>query len=156
MPRFGTLSMSRLLTCEERLQRLFLEVIKHVDCSVLCGHRGQAEQRQAYLDGTSKVDWPDGKHNAIPSRAVDVMPYPIDWKDKAGHAYFGGFVIATALAIGIRIRWGHDWDRDHDLDDQKFIDSPHYELTEPSPVFVGRSRPSKTAEDFRKAVYLPF
>ena len=39
MPKFGSKSRERLATCDERLQKVFNEVIKHVDCSILEGHR---------------------------------------------------------------------------------------------------------------------
>ena len=44
MPRFGTRSKRNLATCDKRLQRIFNEVIKHVDCSVIEGHRDQQRQ----------------------------------------------------------------------------------------------------------------
>ena len=34
MPKFGKNSKERLATCDERLQKVFNEVIKYVDCSV--------------------------------------------------------------------------------------------------------------------------
>lgn len=128
MPGFSVLSMSRLQTCDVRLQELFAWVVLSVDCAILCGHRGQEAQHAAFLAGTSKLDWPDGKHNGTPATAVDVVPYPVDWKDKIRMAYFGGYVLAAARSKGIPIRWGHDWNGNNDLFDQKFIDSPHYEL----------------------------
>jgi len=30
--------------------------------------------------------------------------------------------------MGIRLRWGGDWDGDTELDDNKFDDLPHFEL----------------------------
>lgn len=63
MPKFGTRSRSNLETCHENLQKLFNEVIKHYDCSVICGHRGQQEQDQAFHDGRSKLKFPQSKHN---------------------------------------------------------------------------------------------
>ena len=44
MPKFGKRSKERLATCDERLQEVFNEVIKFVDCSVLEGHREQERQ----------------------------------------------------------------------------------------------------------------
>ena len=80
MPRFGKSSKKRLLTCDKRLQDVFNEVIKYVDCSVLEGHRGEERQNKLKEEGKSKVSYPKGRHNASPSRAVDVVPYPVDWK----------------------------------------------------------------------------
>ena len=49
MAKFGKSSKKRLATCDERLQKVFNEVIKYVDCSVLEGHR--SEERQTLFAG---------------------------------------------------------------------------------------------------------
>lgn len=41
---------------------------------------------------------------------------------------FAGIVKGVALAMGISIRWGGDWDNDNNFDDQTFNDLPHFEL----------------------------
>ena len=128
MARFSALSRERLGTCAEQLQRVFYEVIKHFDCIILEGHRGQALQDLYVAQGKSKVKWPNGKHNSLPSKAVDAIPFPVDWDDVNRICYFAGYVMATALSMGIRLRWGKDWDMDTDLNDQRFRDGPHYEL----------------------------
>jgi len=130
MPRFGKRSKKRLATCDDRLQDLFKKVIKYFDCTVIQGHRGEAEQNQAYDAGRSKLRYPDGKHNADPSKAVDVAPYPIDWSDRDRFHYFGGFVLGIASQMGLKIRWGGDWDRDTQVKDNKFDDLPHFEIRE--------------------------
>jgi len=48
MPRFGKRSLGALDTCDERLVKIFNEVIKTVDCSVLEGHRGKSRQDRIY------------------------------------------------------------------------------------------------------------
>lgn len=128
MPRFSHTSMSRLRTCDHRLVRLFNEIILHYDCTIICGHRGREEQEKALLEGTSKVPFGKSKHNAYLSHAVDALPYPIDWRDDERNYHFGGFVRGIAVMMHIPIRCGHDWDGDTILDDQKFIDLPHFEL----------------------------
>ena len=130
MPRFGKRSKKRLATCDDRLQDLFKEVIKYFDCTVIQGHRGEAEQNQAYDAGRSKLRYPDGKHNADPSKAVDVAPYPIDWSDRDRFHYFGGFVLGIASQMGLKIRWGGDWDRDTEVKDNRFDDLTHFEIRE--------------------------
>mgnify|MGYP003659206307 FL=1 len=129
MPRFGKRSKERLATCDEQLILLFKEVVKHFDCSVIQGHRGKADQNKAFDEGKSKLRYPSGNHNAVPSRAVDIAPSPIDWKDRDRFHYFAGFVLGTARQMGIGVRWGGDWDRDTQTKDNKFDDLPHFELT---------------------------
>ena len=130
MPRFGSRSKKRLATCDDRLQDLFKEVVKHFDCSVIQGHRGKADQNKAFDEGRSKLRYPDGNHNATPSKAVDVAPYPIDWSDRDRFHYFSGFVLGIASQMGLKIRWGGDWDRDTQVKDNKFDDLPHFEIRE--------------------------
>ena len=130
MPKFGKRSKERLATCDERLQKIFNEVIKYIDCSVLEGHRGEARQNKLCDEGKSKVRFPNGRHNANPSRAVDVTPYPVDWEDRERQTLFAGFVIGIATSMGINIRWGGDWNKDYKVQDNKFDDYPHFELKE--------------------------
>ena len=128
MARFGRRSKERLATCEKDLQMVFNEVIKHVDCSVLEGHRNGERQNKLYEEGKTKVRYPNGRHNSSPSRAVDVTPYPVNWKDRERQTLFAGFVLGIANQMGINIRWGGDWDQDFEVQDNKFDDFPHFEL----------------------------
>lgn len=128
------MSKTRLATCNEDLITLFDEVVKHFDCRVIIGHRTEAEQNDAFERGTSKLKWPQSKHNSNPSCAVDVAPYPIDWHDRERFHLFAGYVLATAEqlyqigAISRRVRWGGDWDGDTQVKNNRFDDLVHFEL----------------------------
>lgn len=129
MPRFSRISLARLKTCHPDLQRLFKEVVKRFDCSIIEGVRSKEKQMEYYLSGASKTV--NSKHLMQKdgySHAVDVMPYPIDWKDSKRNCYFVGYVIGFAEKMGIRVKSGIDWDRDYHVKDHDFIDSPHFEL----------------------------
>ena len=128
MPRFGNRSKERLETCDKRLQEVFNEVIKTVDCSVLEGHRDKVRQNKLFDEKKTKVKYPNGRHNATPSRAVDVVPYPIDWNDRERFHLFAGFVLGIAKGKGITLRWGGDWNRNFEVDDNQFDDFPHFEI----------------------------
>ncbi|MBL7544304.1 MAG: M15 family metallopeptidase [Bdellovibrionaceae bacterium] len=130
MNKFSKISEERLKTCHSDLQRLFNEVVKHYDCTVICGHRGKDEQDEAVRTGNSKLKWPDSKHNQLLSLAIDVVPYPVDWADKARFMHFAGFVLGIAKSMGIKIRWGGDWSQDLNFKNDKFVDYPHFELTD--------------------------
>jgi|TARA_Y100000310_G_scaffold336494_1_gene421176 peptidoglycan L-alanyl-D-glutamate endopeptidase CwlK len=134
VPKFGKRSKKRLNTCAVPLQKLFKEVVKEFDCSVIIGYRGRTDQDKAFNSGHSKVKWPDGKHNRNPSYAVDVAPYPINWKDKERFIYFAGYVKGVAYSMGISIRWGGDWDNDTKLSDNKFNDLVHFEIRKESMI----------------------
>lgn len=133
MPKFSSSSSGKLNTCRESLQRLFEEVVKKHDCIILEGHRNEEKQYKLYKAGKSKVR--ASKHNHLPSRAVDVSPYPIpdkwgekDFKEKAKFYYFAGIVMGTAEQLGINIRWGGNWDGDDSFNDQVFDDLVHFEI----------------------------
>mgnify|MGYP003674869344 FL=1 len=123
MAKFGRSSKERLSTCDEKLQKVFNEVIKYVDCSILEGHRDEL-----FDEGKTKVKYPNGRHNHKPSRAVDVAPYPIDWADRERFHLFAGFVLGIARSMGIKLRWGGDWNMNFEVDDNQFDDFPHFEL----------------------------
>tara|TARA_R100000152_G_scaffold19239_1_gene11403 strand:+ start:1775 stop:2170 length:396 start_codon:yes stop_codon:yes gene_type:complete len=128
MPSFGKSSKKRLATCHEDLQKVFNEVIKYVDCSVLEGHRSEERQNKLFEEGKTKVKYPKGRHNNSPSLAVDVTPYPVDWDDRERQTLFAGFVLGIARSMDIRLRWGGDWDMDFEVTDNRFDDFPHFEL----------------------------
>ncbi len=128
MPKFSEKSHAKLSTCHLLLQRVFHEVVRDFDCTILEGHRDEVRQNQMVDEGKSQVRWPDGKHNTVPSLAVDVAAYPIDWEDRERQTLFAGYVLATAKAIGITLRWGGDWDRDTEVRDNSFDDLVHFEI----------------------------
>ena len=128
MPKFSDRSKRELATCHIDLQNLFNEVIKVFDCTVLEGHRDQERQDELFRTGFSKAQYPNSRHNIMRSEAVDVVPYPIDWNDIKRFYFFGGYVLAKADQMDIKIRWGGDWDGDKDINDQKFNDLVHWEL----------------------------
>ena len=130
MPAFGKASQEKLATCDPRLQKVFNEVIKHFDCTVIEGHRGEAAQNKAFAEGKSKLKYPQGKHNKTPSLAADVLPNPIDWNDTNRMRYFAGFVVGIAATMGIKLRWGGDWNQNTELKDNSFNDLPHFELVD--------------------------
>jgi peptidoglycan L-alanyl-D-glutamate endopeptidase CwlK len=139
MPQLSALSIQRLATCDLKLQRLIEEVIKHYDVSVSQGHRGEAEQRLAFRQGQSRCDWPDSKHNSLPSLAVDILPYNQTFRgvptykdewDILQFSFLGGIVLSLSWQLGISVRWGYDWNQNNYIvRDQKLNDGPHFELT---------------------------
>lgn len=128
MPKFSQKSKNNLESCHDDLQKLFNEVIKYFDCSIICGYRGERDQNEAFFNGNSKVMFPNSMHNLYPSLAVDVVPYRLDWEDIDRFYYFSGFVLGIAKTMNIPIRWGGDWDSDTEVNDNKFNDLVHFEL----------------------------
>lgn len=128
MPSFSKRSIENLATCKEPLIDLFLEVVKERDCSILCGHRNEADQEKAFNDKRSYVHFPNSRHNQHPSIAVDVMPYPINWDDRLGQHEFATYVFNTAMQMGIRVQWGGLFKT---RNGKIFYDAPHWQLITP-------------------------
>ena len=131
MPSFGKTSQSRLATCHPDLQRLMEAVVEKYDISIICGYRSQEEQERAFLEGRSKARFGESKHNSWPSKAVDVVPWPFcvaDWQDSNYFSHMAGYIKAVADGMGIRIRWGGDWNMDRRSSNETFLDLPHFEL----------------------------
>jgi len=120
VPKWSKRSAQRLETCDDDLIVVFDDVVKIYDCTILCGFRNEMDQMRAYTSGRSKLKFPDSKHNNIPSMAVDVVPWPIDWDDLYRFFHLAGIVKGMAYARGVEIIWGGDW--------KTFKDFPHYQL----------------------------
>lgn len=127
MAYFSKTSLARLEGVDYRLQDLCHRIVlDHHDCKVIYGLRSIEEQTRLVRDRLSKTM--NSKH--LIGKAVDLAPHPIDWNNTKQFYYFAGMVITVAKNMQIPIRWGGDWDRDNDLDDQKFMDLVHFELVE--------------------------
>lgn len=118
MPSFSTSSKEKLNTCNRDLKRLFNEVIKYHDCTILEGRRSPERQKQLFNEGKTKTLV--SNHLPLPSDAADVMPYPIDWEDVARQHGFATEVYNIAMKMGIRVRWGGNF--------KNFYDAPHWEI----------------------------
>lgn len=131
---FGRNSRMELGTCDERLQRLAQHVLMIKDHSIIKGHRGEAAQNAAYASGASKLRWPHGKHNGVPSKAMDVQTHPRPKDERAlrdEQLYLLGLYKGVAAMMGLKVRTGGDWDRDGQISDNGWDDLFHVELDEP-------------------------
>lgn len=128
MPEFSKSSKEHLASAHPDLQKLFNEVIKVHDCTVIYGHRTEEEQEEQFRQGNTKLHFPKSLHNKLPSLAVDVVPFPIDWNNRERFVFFAGIVKGISSQLGINVRWGGDWDNDNELRDQTWMDLPHFEL----------------------------
>ena len=126
--RFGTRSRSNLNTANHQLVALCEEVIKHIDFSVIEGHRTLERQKELFDAGKSQIDGitRKGNHNYNPSMAVDVIPYekghnPFDGSEKSELMFYrlNREFQRAGKKLGIPFTWGGTW---------SFYDYPHYEL----------------------------
>ena len=106
MPKFGKRSKKRLEGVDVRLVNLLNTIVEYFDISIIEGLRSQERQNELVKNGASKTKF--SKH--IEGKAVDIAPYPIDWESRDDFHYLGGFVLGVANQMGLKIRWGGDWD----------------------------------------------
>jgi peptidoglycan L-alanyl-D-glutamate endopeptidase CwlK len=136
MAKFGMESESNLATVDPELVRVLRTAIQIKDFKVICGHRGEEAQHEAFLSGASKLDWPKGKHNSLPSKAADVRPWDqttgkaVPYSNSVEYAMLAGVILACAHLLEVRVRWGHDWNSNMLTTDEqgKLVDMPHFEL----------------------------
>ena len=124
MPRFGSRSRRRLKGVDAKLVNVLNATVKIMDITVIEGVRSKERQAELLEKGATKVKY--SKH--MEGRAVDVAPYPIQWKDRERFHYMGGIIRGVASQMGIKVRWGGDWDSDGEIKDNNFDDLVHIEL----------------------------
>jgi peptidoglycan L-alanyl-D-glutamate endopeptidase CwlK len=144
MPSFGSRSRAHLDSCRFEIVNICEIVIQDYDFTVLCGSRTEEEQNEAFATGHSKLRFPKSKHNArreyedgsvvYESLAVDIAPWHpqsphIRWSNEREFVFLSGLMLQAARSIGLRLRWGGNWDQDQDLYDlNRPFDLVHFEL----------------------------
>lgn len=106
------------------------------DFMVLEGVRTPERQKELFAQGRTKpgpkVTWTltsnHFKQKDGYGHAVDLVPFPVDWNDLKKFDAMSQAMFAAAKELGIKIRWGKDWDMDGKSGEKGESDSPHYEL----------------------------
>jgi len=130
MPSFGTSSRKKLDTCHDSLVAICDLVIETYDFTVLEGHRSDKRQEELFRQGKSKLRAGQSKHNNEISLAVDIAPWPIRWDEERGFYFLAGLMFQASFDLGIKIRFGGDWNQNFDFSDQSFFDLVHFELVD--------------------------
>ena len=135
--KFSKSSLEHLQTTDIQIQLVIRSTLQLgiMDFAVTCGLRSKAEQNRLFNlpSKPTKLRWPNSKHNSVDgiSRAVDIVPF-INGKSSyrvEDCCFLAGLVLATAKCLGVKMRWGGNWDRDGEiLTDQTFDDLLHFEL----------------------------
>lgn len=60
--------------------------------------------------------------------AVDLAPYPVDFKDVKRYVQLYHLIMAAARCEGVKLRSGMDWDKDGNLMEKGETDLGHFEL----------------------------
>lgn len=121
MPEFGKRSEECLASCDKRIVAVLREAIKFYDFAVIEGNRSEEKQNEYFDSGASKLKFPYSKHNKLPSLAVDIVPYPVDWENQQRFKQLSSVIKEVCADLGEDdLHWGYDlwkWDL------------PHWELT---------------------------
>ena len=133
MYKFGKSSEDRLSSVHHDLVRVCRRMLGYgiLDATVVQGRRSQEDQDRAFKEGKSKLKYPQSRHNSDPSEAVDIAPFvngKVSWNTQ--HCLvLAGLMLAAASELGVKVRWGGNWDRDGEpVTDQTFNDLVHFEL----------------------------
>lgn len=135
----GKQSKERLKGVNPDLVRVVELAIKKSkqDFMVLEGVRTPARQKELYAQGRTKpgqvVTWTLTSNHFVNKttgfgHAVDLVPYPVDWNDLKKFDAIAEAMFAAAKELGVRLRWGADWDQDGKRRERGESDSPHFEL----------------------------
>lgn len=136
---YGKSSQAKLATIDERLGIVFRWALSLglIDITIIEGVRSKAKQNRYYDIRSSKVRWPFSKHNVKVEgekcKAIDAGPYINDHisYDIKHCIYLAGIIVTLGSLLGIKIRWGGNWDMDTEvMTDQDFQDLLHYELVD--------------------------
>lgn len=128
MPHLSNKSKTILNTCDVRLQEICAVAIELMDFTIITGYRDKSAQDKVVREGNSKLAYPHSKHNIFPSLAVDIAPYPINWNERERFILLAGIILGVAHSKKIKLRWGGDWNRNFNLQDNKFSDLGHFEI----------------------------
>lgn len=129
MYKYSQRSLDKLKTCHPDIQKVFMEVIKHVDVTILEGVRTKETQEEYVRTGKSKtMNSKHLKQSDGYSHAIDAIAYPIEWDNWQRNYMVAGFIKGVAASMGVKLRMGADWDGDFTTKDQTFHDLPHFEL----------------------------
>lgn len=132
MFKFSQRSLNNLTGVSPRLIAVVKRALEltSVDFMVIEGLRTKERQAQLYAQGRTAqgniVTW-TMKSKHIDGLAVDLLPSPYDWKDPAKFDEVAKAMFQAADELGVKIRWGADWDMDGNPRERGETDSPHFE-----------------------------
>lgn len=136
--RLSTTSNGNLAMVHPNLRHVVERAIEltTVDFKVIEGVRTKERQAKLYAQGRTApgpiVTWTKNSNHFQKAdgygHAVDLLPAPYDWKDLKGFDAVAKAMFKAAAEIGVKIRWGADWDQDGKPRERGESDSPHFEL----------------------------
>jgi len=120
MPKFilGKRSTDNLNGVHPDLVRVVKRALElsEVDFTVIEGLRTKERQAELLKQGFTRTM--NSRH--IIGQAVDIVPLPVDWNNKARFGLVAAAMKAAAAELGVKITWGGDF--------KTFVDLPHYQI----------------------------
>lgn len=143
--RLGNRSLAKLASVHIDLQMVVRLAIRRTpyDFAIIHGWRNATAQTVLYESGASTKNWPHSTHNQskdhrLPeevriatSDAIDFAPYiggSIPWKDSNVFACVAGVILSCGEELGVKLRWGADWDNDGNTLEHSLLDLGHIEV----------------------------
>lgn len=137
--KFGTRSYIRLRGVKRDLIRVAELALSRspFDITVIEGMRTPERQAQLYAQGRTTpgpvVTWTlRSKH--LDGKAIDLGPLDdkgqIAWNNRELFVEMSSLMFAAAKELGVKIRWGADWDQDGHPYEKGEYDGPHFELVD--------------------------
>lgn len=134
----GKQSLSRLEGVHPDLVKVVKRAIQisDQDFMVLEGVRTPARQKELYAQGRTKpgpkVTWTLKSNHFKQAdgcgHAVDLVPYPVDWNTASKFTAIAKAMLVAADDLGVKLRWGGNWDGDDRPGEKGETDGPHFEL----------------------------
>lgn len=134
MFKLGKGSLKKLEGVDEKLVKVVKRAIEisEIDFSVIEGVRTMQRQKELYAQGRTApgdvVTW-TMKSKHLEGKAVDIVPFPLDWKDLSKFDKISKAMFQAAKELGVNIRWGADWNQNGIHREKGEYDSPHFEIS---------------------------
>lgn len=128
----GKRSLDRLQGVHPDLVKVVKRAIEitPIDFSVIEGVRTLDRQKQLYAQGRTTpgkvVTW-TMKSKHIEGKAVDLLP-ATGWDNLSSFDQVAKVMFQAAAELGVKIRWGADWNSNGKPREKGETDSPHFEL----------------------------
>jgi peptidoglycan L-alanyl-D-glutamate endopeptidase CwlK len=134
----GAKSRANLAGVHPRLAAVVEAAIKRsaVDFKVIEGVRTPERQRELYAQGRTKpgniVTWTLKSNHLVQAdglgHAVDLLVAPYDWKEGPQWKQMADAMLSAAKDLGVRVRWGKDWNQNGKIGEKGETDGPHFEI----------------------------
>lgn len=124
--KLGKSSLAKLETIKPELKQVCLKAFENMpfDITVLEGIRSVERQKELVAQKASKTM----KSKHLTGDAVDLAPYPINWKDIKRFNQMAEVVLSAAKELKVNVVWGGNWSTNPHDPKGTFVDCPHFQL----------------------------